>query len=308
MRCSRVQTCYLSVLVCLSAMCLLADRARAVVAPSTWTTDINVQEDPNLVDPFDDWNSSGIPFVVTDPEDNPGLWDINQIRIANDDEFIYLHVTYHNNLSVGTLLGFDLDQDPNTGFDVQDLGLIGSELGYLNDFAFEQEDGVFNNEDPLLGGPIGNGGALIWPFFNINGPEKEYAIPLDAMFTNDMTDPNGPPVQTPAFASDTFDLMVYHDLGLGDITEVITYTLATDPNPCGDGDFDCNGSVDGIDFLEWQQGNSPNNGSSGDLALWETNYNTPPLVGAVGAVPEPTSIMLAVYSLTLLGCRRRTAG
>ncbi len=291
----------------LGTICFYADEARAVVAPSIWTTDINVQEDPNLVDPFADWAASGIPFVVTDPADNVPLWDINQIRIANDDQFIYLNVTYHNNLTVGTLLAFDLDQDPNTGFDVLQQGIIGSELGYLNDFAFEQEAGIFNNNDPLFGGPIGNGGALIWPFWNINGPpnQKEYAIPLDAMFSNDVTDPNGPVVRTPAFSSNTFDLMVYHDLGLGDITEVITYTLATNPNPCGDGDFDCNGTVEGLDFLEWQLGNSPNNGSSGDLALWESNYAVP-LVAAVAAVPEPGSLSLVMLGLALSVIKRRS--
>lgn len=304
MRLSRPSVSCLCGVLALGAVCCFADKARAVVAPSIWTTDIQVQEeDPNIA--FDDWAASGIPFVVTDPEDNPGLWDIHQIRIANDDEFIYLHVTYYNNNSVSTLLAFDLDQDPNTGFDVAAAGLLGSELGYQNDFAFEQETGVFNNSDPLFGGPIGNGGALIWPFWDMNGPEKEYAIPLDAMFSNDVTDPNGPVVRDPVFASDSFDLMVYHDGGLGDLTEVISYTLATNPNPCGDGDFDCNGIVDGIDFLEWQQGSSPNNGSSGDLALWEANYATPGLLSGLSAVPEPSGALLASLCLTALGLRRR---
>ncbi len=86
---------------------------------------------------------------------------------------------------------------------------------------------MFNTGDPLTGGLFGNGGALIYPFWNVDGADKEWAIPLDAGFTN--------PAQ-PAFVNPTFNFMVYSDQGLGDISEVITYTLASAPaGP--DGDF-----------------------------------------------------------------------
>ena len=32
------------------------------------------------------------------------------------------------------------------------------------------------------------------------------------------------------------------------------------------------GDVDGRDFLKWQRGNSANPVSSGDLAMWQSNY------------------------------------
>lgn len=63
------------------------------------------------------------------------------------------------------------------------------------------------------------------------------------------------------------------------------------------GDFDGDGDVDGVDFLVWQQGGSPNPGSQADLDEWAGNFG-PPLVAAVGgnlgAVPEPATWLLAL--------------
>jgi hypothetical protein len=142
-----------------------------VVAPSTFTTAIMVQGEAPGTE-FDDWAAAGIPIATTDPVDNPGLVDIFTVQIANDNDFLYLRVAYHDSNSVGTFLGFDTDQDVFTGFDVFSLGFIGVELGYVNDFAFEQAAMVFNTGDGLTGGPLFNGGALIFPFFNQNGSEK----------------------------------------------------------------------------------------------------------------------------------------
>ena len=59
-----------------------------------------------------------------------------------------------------------------------------------------------------------------------------------------------------------------------------------------DGDFNGDGKVDGRDFLVWQRGGSPNPLSSGDLALWKSNYGVGALTGAVTAVPEPSSLAI----------------
>ena len=69
---------------------------------------------------------------------------------------------------------------------------------------------------------------------------------------------------------------------------------------CGDGDFDCNGIVDGLDFLKWQR----DDGSAASLALWEANYATP-LVAAVASVPEPSSAALVMLMSVFMALGRR---
>lgn len=79
-----------------------------------------------------------------------------------------------------------------------------------------------------------------------------------------------------------------------------------------DGDFDGDLDVDGIDFLIWQRGDSPDGGTPDELAAWEANYGTqpPPLQASAAAVPEPASSLLAVLGLTAAcwaaGRRRRS--
>ncbi len=64
-------------------------------------------------------------------------------------------------------------------------------------------------------------------------------------------------------------------------------------------DFDGDGDVDGRDFLFWQRGDSPNELSSEDLALWQAQYGTGSLVAGIG-VPEPSSLLLALFGLACL--------
>ena len=268
---------------------LIVSTAHAVVVPSTFTTTIQVQGEAAGTE-FNDWASSGIPIATVDPADNAGFIDINEIQIANDDEFIYLRISYHNNNSVNTYLAFDTDQDVATGFNIFSLGLVGSDLGYQNDFPFEQEAGVFNTTDPLTAST-----ALIFPFWNIDGPQKEYAIPLNAEFTNPLE---------PAFTGNSFNLIVYTDSGLADVSEVLSYTLAEGPSgPAGD--FDNDGDVDGNDFLVWQRGGSPNSLSPNDLTEFRNNFGMSSTVAAAAAIPEPASLLLATCGGTAFVLRRR---
>ena len=64
----------------------------------------------------------------------------------------------------------------------------------------------------------------------------------------------------------------------------------------GDGDFDFDGDVDGRDFLLWQR-----DPSVGNLADWQANYGMGSLTAASVAVPEPTTWILLLGSVLLLG-------
>ena len=66
------------------------------------------------------------------------------------------------------------------------------------------------------------------------------------------------------------------------------------------GDFDCDGKVDGEDFLLWQR--DPDVGS---LADWEANYGTGALAAVSIPTPEPTTCGLALAATLCLAIGRR---
>ena len=73
------------------------------------------------------------------------------------------------------------------------------------------------------------------------------------------------------------------------------------------GDFNNDGNVDGLDFLEWQLGNSPVALSAQDLSDWETNYGFVSSTAVVASVPEPSSLaLLLLVPLGLVRCRSRS--
>ncbi|NOY42368.1 MAG: right-handed parallel beta-helix repeat-containing protein [Planctomycetes bacterium] len=75
------------------------------------------------------------------------------------------------------------------------------------------------------------------------------------------------------------------------------------------GDFDADADITGFDFLAWQRGESPNAGSADDLAAWEMFFGevgAPALAAGAGAVPEPSTAVLAgIVGLLLVGRSRR---
>jgi hypothetical protein len=267
--------------------------AAQVVAPSIYTTGIHVQGEAAGAE-YDDWTTANIPVVVMDAADNFGDLDIANIQVANDDDFIYIRATTHNPTSISLLnifLAFDVDQDKATGFDVLQIGSLGSELGYQNDFPFAQHANAFNLNLSITGGPLSNGGALIFPFWadesGPQGTQMEWAVPIDTVIQYPPS-LGGP---APSFPNPSFDFVVYTDQGLADITDAISYTLASAPTL--DGDFDLDGDVDGADFLKWQRelGGAL---TAADLVKWKANFDAGGSVGAAGAVPEPASAVVAM--------------
>jgi hypothetical protein len=162
---------------------------------------------------FADW--AGVPLVDSDPADNPTGPDIGDVQIANDDTNLYIRYTMAGGDAAGTTVALDIDENVSTGFDIFSLGLIGSEAGWQNDFAFAQSTGVFNSGG-LSGDYFGGGHALMAPF----GPTtaRELAISLDNMRSG-----------SPTFPDDTLRLLLWHDGGAGDVSAVINYTLAAIP-------------------------------------------------------------------------------
>ena len=65
------------------------------------------------------------------------------------------------------------------------------------------------------------------------------------------------------------------------------------------GDFNGDGRVDGLDFLEWQR-----NPGIGSLSDWEANYGLP-ITSTTTTVPEPSCVLLLVSGLVACGVRRR---
>ncbi len=65
-----------------------------------------------------------------------------------------------------------------------------------------------------------------------------------------------------------------------------------------DGDFNEDGTVDGNDFLLWQQDRS-----IGLLADWENNYGVTSLWASVATVPEPSSVLLLISTILVLTSR-----
>jgi len=78
------------------------------------------------------------------------------------------------------------------------------------------------------------------------------------------------------------------------------------------GDFNNDSDVDGSDFLAWQRGNSPNQGSTADLATWKNNYSNGSLtltsIAASHAIPEPSTLGLILLLAAIQICQRPTGG
>lgn len=167
---------------------------------------------------FSEWAS--VPVLDSDPVDNPGSVDIATIKIANDDDYLYVYYTHHTATSLSTFLAIDSDSDKGTGYDIFGLGLIGADAQWQNDFPFTSDVGVFNNGEGMSGEFFGSGAALLAPFGD--AMEHELAISLDVVY-NEFG-------KGALFDDSDFSLLLWTDAGLGDASSAIDYTLAV-PEP-----------------------------------------------------------------------------
>lgn len=189
----------------LTACLLVTAPARADLVTGTFRT-ITID---NM---YDDWD--GVPVADSDGVDNPSGRDIGDTQIANDNNFLYIRNTFHDNLQQNTFIAIDVDQNPATGFNVFGLGILGSEVGWQNDFGFTQATGNFNTGVGLMGDFFNGGHALLAS--SANSSDRELAISLSN------ADNNG----NPTFPGSTIRLMFYTDQGATDVSAVIDYTLA----------------------------------------------------------------------------------
>jgi hypothetical protein len=91
---------------------------------------------------FDDW--ADVPLAHSDPAEAPTAGtDFADIRVTNDDQFLYVRFTLHAPGNPGTFLNnLFLDADPeNTGFSTYG---IGSELLLQQGSGYQQKNGGFN--------------------------------------------------------------------------------------------------------------------------------------------------------------------
>lgn len=77
------------------------------------------------------------------------------------------------------------------------------------------------------------------------------------------------------------------------------YPVTATLRPRLSGDFDFDGDVDGIDFLNWQRGETLNSLNTSDLANWKSNLGTITQQTAVPAttIPEPATWYLLLMCL-----------
>lgn len=200
----------------LIALAAFAAAATATVNASTFTT---ITPDGDL----SDW--TGIAASYTGP--SGGTININNVFIANDADFLYIRVqfvtpTNPNDALLGEggvnslSLAIDTDNNTGTGFNIFGSGAVGSEIGWQNDYPFDQRTG-FNV------GEVNNGAAGISGFAS-SVTDQEYRISLAATFMSDNAN------VFPALGN-TIRLMFWSESGDDLATPGIEYTLATGTIP-----------------------------------------------------------------------------
>ncbi|MEN8194542.1 MAG: T9SS type A sorting domain-containing protein [Bacteroidota bacterium] len=180
---------------------------------------LKAQSAPITIDGmYDDWSSDLATF--TDPVESVSGIDLLEMQVTNDENFLFIRIITDTEINLTSdlisqrlMLYIDADNDPNTGFQIQDG--YGSELGI--DF---RDRTVHYNVSPYS--QVGFSDIQMRPAPTITSNEFEIAIGRDVV-------PNG---INPLFPSNTIRIL-FKELNAGDnmpnTGEVFYYTFDDTP-------------------------------------------------------------------------------
>ena len=170
---------------------------------------------------FSDWAS--VPVIATDLAGD-GTPDIVSVKVANDDEYLFVLVGYAGDMDTNGLNGspsnyLSIDNDANTatGFNIYGLSQIGAEVSWQNDYPFAQDAVTFN-----LNATFTNGAAGISPYAS-NTSYQEYRFRRDATYSIGA----GPLI--PVFPNPVIRLALWSDGGAGEFAGGFNYQFAANP-------------------------------------------------------------------------------
>lgn len=196
----------------------------------------------------------------------------------------------------------------------------GSNYVYIGDLGILGSGNTHVELQVTLEGPPEADGFLgpIISFVDEDGTYFNYAWYGQTLGSHTLTQPLASPTfissegTTPGLDLDTLTHM-HMQLDPGDFGETGPYTvefenlslIEVETTP---GDFDNDGDVDGLDFLAWQRGESPDPMSAEDLDAWQTSYGAgaEAFLGQIQAVPEPGALGLVLVGSACFLLRKRT--
>lgn len=209
------------------------------------------------------------PYTVTGPIPVEGAID-NDVDVTNTTKVAY---------------------DKSTGY----IYIIDQDTGFFEDiYVFDPATGtiVYSELNPFDIGLFNEGTQLVFTRGDINNDGMVDGGDLSAL-SDAIADPTLGGTVSAAVGGEWYDLTGDGILTQADLDELAGIIGVTP------GDFDFDGDVDGHDFLTWQR--AVPDLDAADLADWEANFGSGvgASVGAVGAIPEPSSVALGICALVI---------